>query len=123
MKLLSDYIEAKYQLTKWKKAEAELRVALLDELFPAATEGTQTTFISGMEIKGGFKMSHKLDAKEVDENYDCLSAAEQDCINYKPSLSLAAYKALDEFERSDLDQYITVVPSMPTLTIKLGEEL
>lgn len=123
MKLLDDYITAKENLQTWKSIEADLRIKLLDQIFgDAIIEGTKTVELGGYKVKGSFALNFKLDAKAVDEAFDELSEAERACLVYKPSLSKAVYKALEDYEREGLDEFITVSPSMPTIKIeRIGE--
>lgn len=121
--LVDEYLDAKTQFTHYKALEAELRIQLLDELFKGETiDGTESTFIGEYKVKGTFKLGFKLDKKAMADAYEDLSLAEQNCIKFDPGLILSAYKALDDSERQELDDYITVSPSMPTIKIeKEGE--
>jgi hypothetical protein len=123
MKLLDDYMSAKDNLQYYKKLEADLRIKLLEELFPeAGVEGTETTEIGEFKVKGSFSLNFKLDAKAAEEAFDDLSEAEQRCLVSKLSLSKAAYKTLEDWEREELDELITVSSSMPTIKIERVEE-
>lgn len=118
---IEEYLEVKANLDKYKKLESEMRVAILEEAFPNASEGTLNSFAGEYQIKGTFKMTHKLDASLVEENYDDMSKEEKECISFKPSLSLAAYKKLDEDDGYLLNECITVSPAMPSLKIQVAE--
>tara|TARA_R110000744_G_C19371578_1_gene562726 strand:- start:23044 stop:23415 length:372 start_codon:yes stop_codon:yes gene_type:complete len=123
MKILDDYMVAKDNLDTWKKVEADLRIKLLNKLFgEGVMEGTETEEVNGFKVKGGFSLNFKLDAKGVDAAFDELSEAEQLCISYKPSLTKAVYKALEDHEREALDEFITVSSAMPTIKIERLEE-
>lgn len=114
---------AKDNLDTWKKVEADLRIKLLNKLFgEGVMEGTETEEVNGFKVKGGFSLNFKLDAKGVDAAFDELSEAEQLCISYKPSLTKAVYKALEDHEREALDEFITVSSAMPTIKIERLEE-
>ena len=116
--LVSDYIEAKSQLTEWKAKEAKLRVQLLETAFPGAISGNETAEFNDLKIKGSFKFSYKLDAASLEENIATLSEDELSCIAHKPSLVMSKYNALELDEKEALDECVIVSPAMPTLKIE-----
>lgn len=120
-KLINEYIEAKEALNKYKKLEADLRIKVLDEVFSDQTPGSHTEIINGLKVKGGFKLNHKLDVKMASELFDSMTEEEQSCIKFKPSLSLKEYNDLEDVDTYILDDCITVVPAMPTLSIEVSE--
>ncbi len=122
MSKLAKYIEAKAGLDKFKKLEKDLRIELLEELFPDTVEGTVSTELDGCEIKGTFKLSHKLSQADYEEEAEHFSDAEMDCVAIKASLKMGAYNKLEPSERENIDACITVSPAMPTITIKQIEE-
>ena len=123
MKLIDKYIDAKQNLDMYKKLESELRIELLGELFQNNTvEGTEATEIDGYKVKGSFSLNFKLDGKALEEAFDDLSEVEQACISFKPSLNKSVYKSIEDSEREELDEYITVSSAMPTIKIERLEE-
>ena len=115
MELLSQYIDAKSKLDRYKKLEAELRIKLLNHLFPTAVEGTYNTFINSVKIKGKFGVNINLNQQAYNELSAQMSDDELECINLKPNLSIAKYKQLKD--KSTLEQCISVSPAMPTIEI------
>jgi hypothetical protein len=113
-------LQKSYQvgLATLKALEAKLRIEILEELFPAAGEGTLNTIVGDYKVKGSFGLTYSLDQKQLDENLHIMTDEERDCIKYKANLSLAAYKKLECFERVLLDECVTVKPSMPSIKIE-----
>lgn len=119
--LIEQYNTAKSKLAHYKKLEHDLRLEVIEEIFPNAVEGTHNYYINNLEIKGTFKMNHKLDAKGLAKTGDDLTQAEKECIVYKPSLVVGKYNALDASEREALDGFITTTPALPSLKITTEE--
>ena len=116
---LEQYIEAKQALVDAKANEAELRMAITDELLAGKSEGTHNFKIDGMKVKAVNKMNYKIDEDELDTIWDDLEQAEQDLVRFKPSLKLKDYKEAE----GDLmlNNAITVSPAMPTLEVSHGD--
>ena len=114
------YIDVAEQLKYYKKLEAEMRIQILDELFPSANEGTLTASVEDFIVKGTFKNSASVDKKKLDSMLDSLTDSEYDCFNFKPTLLLSNYKRLDD--QSRINECITFKPAMPTISIKLDIE-
>lgn len=113
------YIKAKEKLTLYKNLERQLRLEVLEELFPSAVNTKATTTSGNLIITGAFGLNHSLTS---DFDYDSLSELEQSVISFKPSIIISAYKRLSEEQRTNLDRFVTVKPSLPTITIKESEE-
>jgi hypothetical protein len=122
MSLLSRYIDAKSNLDHFKKLEAELRIQMLEEVFPSASAGTHNFEMEGYKIKGVFKNNTRIDLKHFKSIEGELSAEELDCIRFKPELDMRKYNATSEDERSLLDEAVVVSPAMPTISIDLLEQ-
>lgn len=121
--MIETYLEAKRKMAKYKALEAQLRLELLTEVFnDSVIDGTETDFIGKFKVKGSFKLGFKLDAVALAKEYENLTTWEQNCIIYKPSLSVAKFKELDEDQRLLLDDLVTVSPSMPTVVITEEED-
>jgi len=117
--LLVEHVEAKAALDKWKKRESMLRLKIIDELSPDNISGTTNHTVGNAKVKIGKNMSYKLDNDVFQDIKDNLTEEEQDCILMTPKLVLRAYKITDD--TGNLDEAITVSPSMPTLKIEFGE--
>lgn len=120
---LEDYIIAKAILKSAKADELALRKEILEELFPVASEGIQTTLQGDYVAKGGFKLSYKVNNDEFEDGVldGSISPEMQDCVVYKPSLSMTAYKNLSAEDRETLDGYLTIKPALPSLTVELQD--
>ncbi len=104
-------------LKKIKTDESNLRKSLAESILGV------DQFIKGIRktnrVEGGYtfainqKMNYKLDEGILSALWKELSDEERACINYKPSLSIAAYKKLPE--DSLLHEAITTKPAMPTI--------
>jgi len=114
---IAQYLEAKNSLAHYKKLEAELRIDLLDDLFPSAGEGTLNTVVGDFIVKGTFKNSISIDKDILERTIGDFEEEELECISFKPALSLSKYKQLDD--RSNIDECLTSKPSMPTISIKV----
>ena len=116
--IINEWIEAKKKLDEYKKLESELRMSILTTVWPNSHEGIFKKEIEGIEIKGTFENSAKIDVAELEQLEESMTEDELDCITYKPSLSMTKYKALADEERETLDECISFKPAMPTLSIK-----
>jgi hypothetical protein len=113
---IKEFADLQDQLKSLKKKEADMRVQILDDLFPAAGVGTLNTAIGDYTVKGSFKNSITIDKKMLSVLEKEFSDDELACIEYKPSLSLSKYKLLDISFM--LDECLITKPAMPTLEIK-----
>ena len=118
---LLEWQEAKKQLDHFKKLEVKMRKEILEELFPSAGEGTLNTSIGNIIVKGGFKYNASLDRDAL--QIADLTDEEAECINWAPSLSKTKYSELEPSQRKSLDGCLTFKPALPTLTIKIEEDL
>ena len=114
---LNKYLDAKTQLAFWKKKEHELRLELLNDLFPNASNGTFTEHVEGYEVKGTFGLNYSIIKDEFDILKDVMTDDERSCITLKPTLSVAKYKLLEDHERAILDECVSVKPSLPSVKI------
>ena len=122
MSILEQYIEAKANLTKYKTLEAALRLDLLEEMDMNQTvNGTVSKSVGNWRVTGGFKLNYKLDTKSFDVS--ALTEEQLGCIDYKPTLVMAEYKKIEECDREELDEFITVSSAMPTVKIKALDEM
>ena len=120
--LLEQYNTAKSKMSHYQAEEKKLRLKVVDMLFPNAIEGTHNLEKSEFQVKGVFKMNHRIDAKALLNAEDSLNEYEKECIVYKPSLSLKKYKELPEADREALDELIITTPALPSITITALEE-
>ncbi len=113
--LLAKYMDAKAKLDRYKKLENELRLELISQYFPTASEGTHNVMVDNLKIKGRFGFNYNINEKAFWENTYKLTTAELEAVKLKPTLSISAYKKLEE--HSNLDEILTVTPAMPSIEI------
>jgi len=113
--LISNYLEAKSMLDHYKNREKELRIELVDELFKDQSDGTRKAEIDNCTIKAKFGTNYNLSQKAVDEVYSSLSDEELECINFKPTLIMSAYKKLEN--KDILDSCITTSAALPSIEV------
>ena len=113
-----DYVEVKALLDKYKKAEKEQRVKLLDRVFPSAGHGILNEEKGEWSVKGTFGLNYKLDLAMYEEQMNELTPEEHDCIILKPTLHAPSYKALYANLRPTLDEMVTISPALPTISLK-----
>lgn len=122
LSLLEKYKHVKSELDSYKKLELELRLAILDSLFPSASSGTFHAHLGPFKAKGVFKLNTTVDRQALEDNVEMLTPEEIECITWKPSLSQTKYKALLEDETSGfLESCLEVKPATPSLTVEIEE--
>lgn len=121
IKTIEKYLAIKASLKLAQETEREMRLEILDQIFPAAGVGTLNAALGEYAIKGTFSTTTTIDADILADIEDSLSDEELACIKWKPSLIAAHYKMLGEDLRGRLDEAVMVKPSMPTLKIEKDE--
>ena len=104
------------QLDSFKKRERELRIEILEDMFPNAVNTSIKLDIGDDTIIGSFGLIYSLDTEILDMMYDDLSPEEKDCITYAPKFSVSKYKKLSDTKM--IDALLTTKPSLPTLKIE-----
>lgn len=106
---------AQEQLSEIKETERILRIQLADAIdLESKKIGMNKIEAGDLVIKATRKVNYSLDSDTLDIIWDTLSPEEQECVKYKPSLSLAAYKKIDH---ETLDEAIEVKPAMPAIQV------
>jgi|TARA_R110001606_G_scaffold386854_2_gene551132 hypothetical protein len=118
--LINKWKAAKSAMDASKKLESELRIEVIENVFPNAGEGTSTHFFydSQMDrkLKVNIRMNYKLNLSDLKDWEELMTEEEAACIKRKPSLDLAKYRQL---EHSGLiDQCVEVSPGMPSLSLE-----
>ena len=117
-KLIADYIEAKSGADYYKKLENELRVKIVETMFPTAGEGTHNMDFGDVEIKATVRFNYKFDAKELEDLEGDFNEMEAACVKRKPSLDVTKYKSLSESDKQTIDEAVVITPGLPTLVVK-----
>jgi len=106
------------QLREIKDKEMNIRREICEILLDGKEKGTHNFTIGGMKVKAVKAFNYQLD-KGISLIYDDLNEDEKDAIRVKYEVSVAGYNKLHNADQ--LNEYITVVPASPTLTVVLGE--
>ena len=121
IKQIGEYLQIKHQLQVMQEKERALRIALLDELFPSAGEGTHRTEVGDMTIKGVFRNNINIDQKEYALRFDMMTDEEKACFKMKPTLQVGEYKKLHEKMKTHIDDILVITPGMPSIEIILSD--
>jgi len=100
IKKYSDWIKAKFNLSQFKKEELLLRNEIIND-FTTQTpehkiEGIESETLENFKLKYKFGLNRNIDRAELDTVWKKLSEEEKGCIDWKPSLKLKEYKALEK---------------------------
>ena len=106
------------QLRDIKEKEMGIRREICEILLEGKEQGTHNFTIGGMKVKVVKAFKFQLD-KGISLIYDDLDEEEKSAIRVKYEVAVAVYKKLTNADQ--LNEYITVVPASPTLTVVLGE--
>lgn len=115
MELLAQYIDAKSKHDRYKKLEADLRIKLVQSLFPNSVEGTYNVFVDNIKVKAKFGLNITINQKKYDELCIQMTEEELDCVTLKPSLSVSKFKNLED--KDTLEKCVSISPAMPTVEI------
>lgn len=120
--LLEKHRIAAIVLKEMKETELDLRRQITDVLLEGRATGTHNFLMEGFKIKAVKSVSHSFDIEGLEQLMDNneLSEDELALLRVKYDLKLADYKEA-AFDTSVLDDVIIVKPSLPTLTIVIGE--
>lgn len=125
MGIYEDWLESKRELDKAKEKELELRNKIAHKVLGSKSEGAKTERNGGYKITATAKLNRAIDREALSATWDLLSDEEKNCINYKPTLNLAAYKKIESgVVESDglLMDCITVKPGTVELKVIPEEE-
>lgn len=114
--------EKKAELDKLKADEVKLRKHLFGEFFREPREGVNSVpLANGWVLKGTHKLNRKVDesALAVVAKKKGMPDIIKAVVDYKPALSLRAYKQLPEDKRKVLDNALIIKDSPPALSIEL----
>ena len=120
--LLEEHRLVAIELKSIKAKELELRNVITDHLLDGLDIGTHNFEINHLNVKAVKGVSHSFDQEMIAEFIDAgdLSDEELGLLRTKYELKLADYKRAT-FEVDVLDQALVVKPSLPTLSVTLGD--
>ena len=109
-------------LKEIKETELDLRNQITDVLLKGKPTGTHNFIMEGFKIKVVKSVTHSFDTEGLEQLMDNneLSEDELTLLRVKYSLILDDYKQA-AFDTTVLDDVIIVKPSLPTLSITIGE--
>ena len=110
------------QLAAVKSQEASLRsevfAALFDNNKYELKEGVNKLDLpDGWSIQATHKLNYSLDEAALPSVLEQLGSAGADLVKYKPSLTLPAYRKLDDKQAAILSQALTVKPGTPSMKL------
>jgi hypothetical protein len=119
--LLRDWNEAKLQTKQWTEKESLLRDTLVKELFTAdKDEGTESIAVKEWTLKVTKKLNYSLNNKDGEVSAICATLPElvsKQLVNWKPELSLSAYRKTDTATQKLFTNVLTIKPAKPTLEL------
>lgn len=117
---IEKYRSVKLALEMIKKEELELRLEILEDLFPSASAGTFNEHLGEYKVKGTFRNNINIDADAYFDYEDQMTDAERCCVKLKPSIVLANFKNLEAHQATGLlEDIVTIKPGLPSLSIEL----
>lgn len=99
--------------------ERNLRAEILEELFGKDNLGTRKTEAAGFIITGTYGQTYSFNQEEIEGvlEQDLLSEEASNAIRVKFELDKKAYDKLSDEASAELDDYITVKPSLPSIKV------
>lgn len=114
--LAAEWKDAQEQMRAWKEKEMELRLQICEQVFDpdACVEQTFKLTVDGINLKIVAKTNISIDKDQLDEAWDNLTEAEQECFDFKPSL---VKKNLDKLDPgSVVFDMLIKKPATPTVS-------
>ena len=121
MSIYQQWLDATNELKSAKDKELELRNLICEEILAQKLEGATTVHVPGFKVTATAKLNRSVDREVLEAIWDGLPDEEKECIDYKPSLKLTAYKKI-EIGGGKLLEAVTVKPAQATLKIVPEEE-
>lgn len=99
--------------------ERTLRAEILEDLFGKNNLGTKKTEVGGFIVTGTYGQTYSFVQSEIEEviEQDLLSEEASDAIRVKFELDKKAYDKLSDEAAAELDDYLTVKPSLPSIKV------
>lgn len=120
---LEQWYAIQEQLSKLKKSEMLLRMKIFKGLFPCAEEGTNNHSLGdGYVLKAKVPVNRDVDQAALTvnrERFQQNGINPDSLINWKPSLSVSAYRELTAEQRQMFDECLIIKPGTPSLEIVL----
>lgn len=117
------WLQATAKLRQAKTEELKLRNEICDELLKEKLEGSITTHPPGYKVVSTAKLTRTINREVLEAIWEDLTDEEKECIDYKPSLKLANYRAIENGVGGKLMEAITVKPAQASLKVYPEEAL
>lgn len=118
-KLHDDWMETNDRLKVLKFEELKLRNKICARVLSDKLEGAVTITKGSLKITATARLNRSVDRELLEAIYEDLTLDEQECIDYKPTLVLSAYKPIEAGAGdSKLMEAITVKPGQASLKIE-----
>lgn len=104
-----------------EQTAAEERKAIelqMQELIDIKLEGSTTFHSEYFDIKAVAKVTRSLDADMLQQDWQNLPKAVQDCVKWKPQVDTKLLRALEAIDDMTLARYMTTKPAKPSFSIK-----
>lgn len=107
-----------------QKEEKELRADILEQLFGTNCLGTLKAEVGNMVVTGTYGQTYSFNQTEIDQalGQGLLSEEAEEAIRIKFEVDKKAYDNLSDEASAELDDYITVKPSLPSIKVKVEAE-
>ena len=111
------WLKVKEKLTRIKNEEIDLRKKLVSSFADENVAGTYKKTLNTHVFTASIGRNYKVAADDLTPIWAKLTPEEKDCIDYKPSVKVSAFKALPP--QSLLAKVVVETPATPTLEFKL----
>ncbi len=111
------------QIRELQKEEKAMRADILQELFGMDTIGTVKSTVGNLIVTGEYGLTYKFAQDELDQaiQQGTLSEDALNGIRVKYELDKKVYDNLPEEATEELNNYLTITPSLPSMKVKAGE--
>ena len=116
MNIYEQHIVALETLQDAKAEELRIRDLICGDVLQDKLEGATTREDDGFKVTANAKLTRSLDRIILESIWEDLTDLEKEAIDYKPSLKLTQYKAIEQRGGLLMDA-VTVKPAQPTLKI------
>lgn len=111
------------QIRELQKEEKAMRADILQELFGMDTIGTVKSTVGNLIVTGEYGLTYKFAQEELDQaiQQGTLSEDALNGIRVKYELDKKVYDNLPDEATEELNNYLTITPSLPSMKVKAGE--
>lgn len=108
-----------YKLIEQNAAAERKAIELqMAELIDIRLEGSTTEETENFKVSTVGKVTRTLDADTLQEDWQNLPKAVQDCVKWKPQVDTKALRQLEAIDESTLARYMTTKPAKPSFKVE-----